>query len=67
MGLVEEESVGFLKGSRYLISRARLHFVAALHDHAGGRRTGLIKTPFQDPDANANAKQLVGSFNEECL
>lgn len=67
MGKAAEGAAGFLKGCRYLIhdrdTKYSLRFTIVME--AAG--VGLIRTPFQAPNANAYAERFVRSIKEECL
>jgi len=67
MGQAAERAASFLKGCRYLIhdrdTKYSLRFKIVME--AAG--VGLIRTPYQAPNANAYAERFVRSIKEECL
>jgi transposase InsO family protein len=67
MGKAAEGAAGFLQGCRYLIhdrdTKYSLRFKIVME--AAG--VGLIRTPFQAPNANAYAERFVRSIKDECL
>jgi putative transposase len=67
MGLAAEGSLEFLKGSRYLIHDRDTKFSLRFRIVLEAAGLGLIKTPFQAPNANAYAERFVRSIKGECL
>jgi len=67
MGHAAERAAGFLKGRRFLIcdgdSKFRYRFKIVME--AAGFK--LVKTPYQAPNANAQAERFIRSIKEECL
>lgn len=67
MGRAAERAADFLRGCRYLIhdrdTKYSLRFTIVME--AAG--IGLVKTPFQAPNANAYAERFVRSIKDECL
>ena len=67
MGLAAEGSLGFLQGRRYLIHDRDTKFSLRFRIVLESAGLGLIKTPFQAPNANAYAERFVRSIKQECL
>ena len=53
--------------ARFLLRDHDTKFTASFDELFRGIGTGIIKTPFQAPNANAYAEAWVGSLKRECL